>query len=597
MHRVLFAAALLLAALIPATSASAASVAQVTKGKAPIQNTLPAVDPVSPRIFPPASLTVPPPHFGMSAEQAIAASRHTKAFREAIHKYGSLNAGVWISPLRLPQGSFYHWDVVWRHGTNEVLEVELGPGGGVLLVTKPPDIGWPLLLGFPGVLGGKLNAPYVWLPLCLLFLLPFFDPRRPFRLLHLDLLMLLLFGISQYFFTAGEPAISVPLVYPFLLYAAGRALWAAYRPTRRTGALMPFVSTGFLVAGVVVLLGLRIAFGIAGSQHFDVTSAGVIGADRIEHGLPLYVDNSAHGDTYGPVNYLMYVPFELAFPYKAPYGIDDAGRAATLGFDILTLLGLVLLGIRLRAGPEGRRLAAGLAWAWVAFPYSALLIASLVNDALVPMFVIYALFFIGSPARRGVVSAVGTMTKFVGGLLAPALATGRGPFRWRPVLIVTLSYLVVCGGLILAFLPDGGLKEFWNTTLGFQLSRVSPLSLWDRHPSIHWIKSIVAAVGILLALSAAFFPRRRSVGQLAALGAGIFATSQMATGYWLYFYIVWFAPLLWIALFEEYRELGPVTAGAQDSVTSDFVKPEMISQPSSVTATRSSIRTPSTPGR
>ena len=596
MQRVLFAVILALAATVPAAAASASSVGQASAEKTPVQNTLPPVDPVSPRIYPPASLTKPPPHFGMSASQAIAASRHTKAFKEAQRKYGDLNAGVWISPLRLPQGSFYHWDVVWRAGQKEVLEVELGPAGGVLLVTKPPDIGWPLLLGFKGVLGGKLNAPYVWLPLCLLFLLPFFDPRRPFRLLHLDLAMLLLFGISQYFFTAGKPAISVPLVYPFLLYAAVRALWAAFRPARRSGPLMPLVSTPFLIAGVVVMLGLRIAFGIAGSQHFDVSVAGVVGADRIEHGLPLYQDNDAHGDTYGPVNYLMYVPFELVLPYKAPYGVDPPARAATLGFDVLTLLGLVLLGLRLRAGPEGRRLAAGLAWAWVAFPYSALLIASLVNDALVPMFVIYALFFLRSPAKRGLVSAVGTMTKFAGALLAPTLATARGPFRWRPALIVALCYAIVCGGLILAFLPDGGLKEFWNTTLGFQLNRVSPLSLWDRHPSIHWIKSIVAGLGILLAVAAAFVPRRRSIGQVAALCAAILATSQLATGYWLYFYVVWFAPLLWIALFEEYRELGPLPAGAQARVTSDFVKPEMISQPSSVTATRSSIRTPSTPG-
>ena len=45
--------------------------------------------------------------------------------------------------------------------------------------------------GYEGAFGRKLNAPYVWIPLCLLFLLPFVDPRRPFRLLHLDLLVLL----------------------------------------------------------------------------------------------------------------------------------------------------------------------------------------------------------------------------------------------------------------------------------------------------------------------------------------------------------------------------------------------------------------------
>jgi hypothetical protein len=36
--------------------------------------------------------------------------------------------------------------------------------------------------------------------MCALFLLPFFDFRRPFSLLHLDLLVLLSFSVSLAFF-------------------------------------------------------------------------------------------------------------------------------------------------------------------------------------------------------------------------------------------------------------------------------------------------------------------------------------------------------------------------------------------------------------
>ena len=118
--------------------------------------------------------------------------------------------------------------------------------------------------------------------------------------------------------------------------------------------------------------------------------------------------------------------------------------------------------------------------------------------------------------------------------------------------------------------------------------------MWTRHPEIDWIKSILTGLTILLAVAAAFVPRRRTTGQLAGLAAAILAATQLSTNYWIYFYIVWFAPFLWVAWFEEYRDLGPIAP--QASVTSDFVKPEMISQPSSVTATRSSIRTPSAPG-
>ena len=53
---------------------------------------------------------------------------------------------------------------------------------------------------------------------------PFVDPRRPFRLLHLDLLVLLGFGVSEYFFNKGNVDVSVPLVYPLLVY-----LWSGWR--------------------------------------------------------------------------------------------------------------------------------------------------------------------------------------------------------------------------------------------------------------------------------------------------------------------------------------------------------------------------------
>src|SRR4029079_4605758 len=107
--------------------------------------------------------------------------------------------------------------------------------GSVTNVWTGPQVLWGMARGAPGAFGRKLNAPYIWLPLCLLFLLPFLDPRRPFRLLHLDLLVMLGFGASRCFFARAEPGVSVPLVYPFLAYAAGRALFAALAPRRRAG--------------------------------------------------------------------------------------------------------------------------------------------------------------------------------------------------------------------------------------------------------------------------------------------------------------------------------------------------------------------------
>ncbi len=100
--------------------------------------------------------------------------------------------------------------------------------------------------GYQGAFGRKINAPYVWIPLCLLFLVPFVDPRRPFRMVHLDLLVLLaLRRLAHLLQPRRRSASSVPLVYPVLAYLLVRMLWlgvpaagpAAGRCCRSSGEL------------------------------------------------------------------------------------------------------------------------------------------------------------------------------------------------------------------------------------------------------------------------------------------------------------------------------------------------------------------------
>src|SRR6266508_4842471 len=110
------------------------------------------------------------------------------------------------------------WQVSFFRGRHEVVQVQVDDRSGAVLEQWSGDqVAWTMARGYPGAFGRKLNAPYVWIPLCLVFLAPFVDVRRPFRLLHLDLLVLLAFGASHYFFNRGEIGVSAPLVYPVLL--------------------------------------------------------------------------------------------------------------------------------------------------------------------------------------------------------------------------------------------------------------------------------------------------------------------------------------------------------------------------------------------
>ena len=62
---------------------------------------------------------------------------------------------------------------------------------------------------------------------------------------------------------------------------------------------------------------------------------------------------------------------------------------------------------------------------------------------------------------------------------------------------------------------------------------------------VRW--AIIAATAGL-ALLVAFRPRRKSLAQVAALAAALLIGLQLAAQHWFYLYIVWFFPLLMVAL-------------------------------------------------
>ncbi len=412
----------------------------------------------------------------------------------------------------------------------------------------------PLARGYSGAIAQKVNAPYVWLPLCLLFIVPFLDPRRPFRLLHLDLLVLLGLGVSLLFFNRAAITTSVALTYPVLGYLLVRMLWLGSRPRSREGPLVPLAPVRWLAVAAILLACGRIALNVADSHVIDIGVAGVVGADHISHGEALYNGGFApgvgiRGDVYGPFNYVAYVPFEAVLPWHGHWGDVPAAHAAAIAFDLLTALGLLALGRRLRAGPEGSALGISLAFAWLAYPFTLYTMNANANDSLVAATVVGAMLALRSPPARGVALALGAAAKFGSAALAPLFATATGERRWRSVLAFSLAFVAVAALLVVPFLPDGGLQEFYDRTLGYQASRSSPFSVWGLAPSLDFLRPVERAAAAALALAVAFWPRRKTPVQVAALAAAVLIAVQLGATHWFYFYVVWFLPLVLAALF------------------------------------------------
>jgi hypothetical protein len=119
---------------------------------------------------------------------------------------------------------------------------------------------------------------------------------------------------------------------------------------------------------------------------------------------------------------------------------------------------------------------------------------------------------------------------------------------------------------VLPFVPDGGLRELYDRTIGYQAGRGSPFSIWGQVDSLAWLQSVTKAAAVGLALLVAFVPRRPDDRQLAALGAAVLIALQLAVTHWFYLYVVWFLPFVLVVILGAYREpqrLGPTALQAE----------------------------------
>ncbi len=417
------------------------------------------------------------------------------------------------------------------------------------------QVAWGMARGYPGAFGRSVNSPWIWITLCALFVVPFLDVRRPLRLLHLDLLMLVGFSASLAFFNDANLGVSVPLSFISLVYLGARlaviGLRRAPRPAEPLRLLIPWRWLGALT---LFLVGLRVGLNMTDGNVIDVGYSGVIGADKLAHGRALYgafpTDN-AQGDTYGPLLYLAYVPFELVWPWIGRWNDLAAAHAASAAFDLACILFLFLIGRRIR----GTELGVVLAYAWVAFPFTIYATNSGTNDALPAALVLASIYCAARPFARGALGTAAGLTKFAPLALLPLLAThgfGWGaedpPRRARPFVLFVAGAALVFALSAALVLWNTDLGTFYDRTIGFQVSRDAPFSVWGYYGGGWEVAQRIVQIGVVgFAIGVAFVRRRDDLVGLAALAGAILVGMQIAATYWFYLYLVWALPLALIA--------------------------------------------------
>ena len=508
--------------------------------------------------------------------------------------------------------STYHdWNVgIWSGKAGEIASGRVDDFNGIATESwTGPQVAWKMARGGSGgAFGGKkINSWPVWLGFCAVFLLGLADLRRPVSLRNLDLVALLSFTVSLWYFNHGHIFASASLVYPGFAYLLARMLWIGIRnrppPTSR-----PLWPVWILAAATVFVGGFKVGLNIRDSNVIDVGFAGPIGAERIVHGQSPYGNfpveenlqpcgpadrdgeirdrvqtngrcesANPNGDTYGPVSYLAYLPGFAFFGWSGKWDSLPAAHFTSIAFDLLCLIGLGLVGRRF----GGNRLGVTLAFAWAAYPFTQYVSNSNTNDAIMPAFLIWGFWLVTSHRARGFFAGLAGWTKFAALVVAPMWAT-YPEFRWDAGRRRMLWYLVGfaagddrrllgaapraepaprCARLLGPDDPDPDRPRLAVLDLG--LAPVPRLG----HPRARLHPEGARGPAPRRRARARVRPRQKSPLQLAALTGALLIGFELVLTHWFYLYLPWFFA------FAAYAVLAGEPRAAEAPVTSPDERP------------------------
>ena len=413
--------------------------------------------------------------------------------------------------------------------------------------------------GNNGAFGGtKINSPAIWLAFCAVFLLGLVDWRRLLSVRNVDLLVLLSFTVSLWFFNRGNVFAAMPLAYPPLVWLLVRCLWIARgdRPSRGE----PVWPVWVLAAATVFLAGFRVGLNVRASNVIDVGYSGVIGADRIVNGQSPYGHFPGRGRPAGvrarrlerrgarphpderhlrdrePARRHLRARFVPRVPPRAtgssagatngtrcppctsrrssstcwPCSGSRSSGAASAGRDSAPLRRSPGLPGRSRSTRRAR----------TRTTRSRPRCSSGASTALT------------SDLARGAAVALSGWTKFASLLVLPLWSGYPEARRLRPTVLTLLGFAVTTAlvffVLFLEPSPLHAARVFYDRTIGFQIGRDSPFSLWDWRqyhakglPDLQLVQRVLQVALVVGSLLLAWVPRRRSPLRLAALTGAV----------------------------------------------------------------------------
>jgi hypothetical protein len=550
-------------------------------------------------------------------QQATAADRHARLTGAQATKIFLADRKVkdWLSryPKRPGTDASYtsgEWTVsVYSGAAGEIATGKVDDvTGAVLEAWTGPQVAWNMARGSPGAFGGtQINSLPVWLGFCVIFLVGLVDWRRVLSLRNLDLLMMLSFSVSLWYFNHGNVFTSMPLVYPGLAWLLVRCLWTGWRDRAPRGSVVWPVWV--LVGATVFLVGFRIGLNVEDGNVIDVGLSGVIGADRIAHAQSPYgnfpiegtrpacgpADASgeirlriqtngrceaadAQGDTYGPVAYEAYLPGYFAFGWSGKWDTLPAVHATSILWDLICIVGLWFAGRRF----GGAQLGAALAFAWAAWPFSQYASSSNTNDMIQPALLVWAFYFLTSPVARGALATLSSLTKFSPLIVLPLWSgypDARDSGSRRRFL---LGLLLAAAGAFSVMLfepsPLHNAVVFFHHTFGYQFGRESPFSLWDWRqyhakglPDLHRVQNVLQVLLVLGALALYRWPRRRSPLQIAAFTGALLVGFELVLTHWSWLYLPWFFPFVAYTLIAPREAEQPVAVTAEEPIAGSLV--------------------------